>query len=56
MATPESVIALMRAVAMEKESTAYAYPVYAFRDTEELKKNPFSGYRSATLHNIQRKD
>jgi hypothetical protein len=23
---------------MEKESTTYAYPVYAFRDVEELKK------------------
>ena len=58
MPTPESVIALMGAVAMEKECTAYAYPVYAFRDIAELKRkeNPFSGYRSATLHNIQRKD
>ena len=35
MPTPESVIALMGGVAMEKESTTYAYPVYVFRDIEE---------------------
>ena len=58
MPTPESVIALMGGVAMEKESTTYAYPVYAFRDIEELKRKetPSSGYCSATLHNIQRKE
>ena len=38
MPTSESVIALMRAVAMEKESTIYAYSVFAFRDIEELKR------------------
>ena len=41
MPTPESVIVLMGAVAMEKESTTYAYPVYAFRDVEELKEKKF---------------
>lgn len=58
MPTPESVIALMGAVAMEKESTTYAYPVYAFRDVQELKRKeiPSSEYRCATLHNIQRKE
>ena len=58
MPTPESVIALMGAVAMEKEGTTYAYPVYAFRDIEELKRKeiPSSQYRSATLHNIERKE
>ena len=58
MPTPESVIALMGAVAMEKEGTTYAYPVYAFRDIEELKRKeiPSSEYRSATLHNILRKE
>ena len=46
MPTPESVIALMGGVAMEKESTTYAYPVYAFRDIEELKRKetPSSEY------------
>jgi len=58
MPTPESVIALMGAVAMEKEGTTYAYPVYAFRDIEELKRKeiPSSEYRSPTLHNILRKE
>ena len=28
----------MGTVAMEKEDTTYAYPVYAFRDIEELKR------------------
>ncbi len=42
----------------EKESTTYAYPVYAFRDIEELKRKeiPSSEYRFATQHNIQRKE
>ena len=58
MPTPESAIALMGAVAMEKENTTYTYPVYAFKDVEELKRKeiPSSGYCSATLHNIQRKE
>ena len=41
MPTPESVIALMRAVAIEKEDITYA-----LRDIEELKRKeiPSSGY------------
>lgn len=38
MPTPESIIALMGAVTMKKESTAYAYPRYAFRDIKEFKR------------------
>lgn len=34
----DSVIALMGAVAMEKENKTYNYPVWAFRGVEELKK------------------
>ena len=58
MPTAESIIALMGAVAMEKESTSYAYSVYAFRDVEELKRKeiPPSAYRCATLHNMQREE
>jgi Transposase and inactivated derivatives len=54
MPTVESVISLMGAVAMEKENSSYAYPVYAFRDVMELKRKdfPVSGHCSATLHNV----
>ncbi len=54
MPTAESVIALMGAVAMEKENTTYSYPVSVFRNIEELKRKetPDLGYCSATLHNI----
>lgn len=38
MPTAESVIALMGAVAMEKESGTYSYPVLVFREVEELKR------------------
>ena len=38
MPTADSVIALMGAVAMEKESGTYFYPVSVFREVEELKR------------------
>lgn len=38
MPSPESVLSLMGAVAMEKEYKTYKYPVSAFRDIEKLKK------------------
>ena len=38
MPSPESVLSLMGAVAMEKESKTYKYIVYEFRDIQELKK------------------
>ncbi|MGP1463946.1 hypothetical protein [Tannerella sp.] len=38
MPTGDSVIALMGAVAMEKESGTYFYPVSVFREVEELKR------------------
>jgi putative transposase len=54
MPSAESVIALMGAVAMERENTTYSYPIAAFRNVEELKRKiiPHSGHCSATLHNI----
>lgn len=58
MPAAESVIALMGAVAMEKEDTVYSYPVAAFRNIEELKRKeiPPSGHCSATLHNILKEE
>lgn len=38
MPSPESVLSLMGAVAMEKEYKTYKYIVYEFRDIQELKK------------------
>lgn len=38
MPSPESVLSLMGAVAMEKEYNKYKYIVYEFRDIQELKK------------------
>lgn len=42
MPTPESVIALMGAVALEKQRGSYAYPVYSFRGIKELKREDHS--------------
>lgn len=39
MPSPESVLSLMGAVAMEKEYKTYKYCVYEFRDIQELKRN-----------------
>lgn len=54
MPTAESVIAIMGAVAMEKENTTYSYSVSVFKSVEELKRKeiPCSEHRSATLHNV----
>ncbi|HBK40876.1 MAG TPA: transposase [Porphyromonadaceae bacterium] len=38
MPSAESVIALMGAVAIEKENGTYSYPVSVFREVEELKR------------------
>lgn len=58
MPTAESVIALMGAVAMEKENATYSYSVSVFKNIEELKRKqiPPSGHCYATLHNILKEE
>ena len=38
MPSADSVIALMGAVAMEKDEKTYKYPVWRFKEVEELKR------------------
>ena len=50
MPTPESVLALMGAVAMEKEDSTWTYPIYNLTGIEKLKSKinhnsqPYANY------------
>ena len=46
MPSADSVIALMGAAAMEKDEKTYKYPVWAFREVEELKRKIMKYYNN----------